>query len=147
MVQWLRIFLPMQGPWIWLLVGDNPPGGGVTGAGNCRVPSLEPDLHRRRHRNEKPVCCGESSRYSLRLECVQQRGPWAAPKEKRGVCLPLARGPVRGGRRLARFGWESCGHRSSDFWKGAGLLSYALHWRRVELRQGVKMEHGQMNWL
>ena len=77
----------MQGPWIWLLVGDNPPGGGVTGAGNCRVPSLEPDLHRRRHRNEKPVCCGESSRYSLRLErvCAAERALSSPQRETRGL--------------------------------------------------------------
>ena len=43
-IQWLRIHLPMQGTWIWLLVWDDPPCGGVTGGQDYRIPSLEPDL-------------------------------------------------------------------------------------------------------
>ena len=75
-VQGLRIFLPMQGPWIWLLVGDNSPGGGVTGPGATESPLWSPTCNRRRHRNEKPVRCGESSRYSPRPERVCSReGP------------------------------------------------------------------------
>ena len=149
MLQWLRVHLPKQGAWIWLLVWGDPPCGGVTGGRDCWLPSLGPDLQQ-----ETPLAweahmrCRESSRYWLCLEQVcAAGGPRAAPKEE---CLSLFPAgpwrPVRGRHRLAGPCWERCGRKSSDFRRDAGSVGYALNWRRVELRQGVKIEYGQLNW-
>ena len=77
--QWLRVRLPMQGTWIWVLVPEDPTCRGATEPvrHDCwayapqllRPVWLEPMLcNGRGHHNGRPVHCAKSGPHSPQLE-------------------------------------------------------------------------------